>query len=395
MKKTKFRRAVAWVMVLVLMLAAMPYALAAEKASAPTSVEVNEGERQTVIRGGAFQLTATVTPADAPQAVAWTSSNKAVATVTADGLVVARKKGIAKITAVTIADEKTDAIWIEVLPYFSEVQVRFYGIGNATYERSSVLRACIKDVDEMAAMYDRARFLNEGVETNVFYDQKAAGIINVLDSMVKNPSIDEYDITIFFYSGHGDGGPEAKPQNQGALVGIDEVRVPVDTVQSYLDKVPGVVIVMMDSCYSGSFIKGKGTGEITEADLYAAGNAWVRALSASKAMNFDGKALTNSPQMYKYRLLTASSNDQLSSITGGTNDMGLFTAALIHNVNSMKADTNRDKIVTLQEAYVKTHATVEWFRGRINAELPYERQLKQVTQIWPKGNSMPIYARSN
>jgi len=67
----------------------------------PTAVAINEGTRGTLVLGETKQLTATVSPATAPQAVTWKSSNTVVATVDEEGLVTALTPGQATISAVT------------------------------------------------------------------------------------------------------------------------------------------------------------------------------------------------------------------------------------------------------------------------------------------------------
>jgi len=69
--------------------------------NAPTAVTINEGAEGTLNVGETLRLTATVSPAAAPQDVAWASSDSAVATVSADGLVSAIGAGSAAITATT------------------------------------------------------------------------------------------------------------------------------------------------------------------------------------------------------------------------------------------------------------------------------------------------------
>jgi len=67
--------------------------------NAPTAVAIDQGKSATLAAGDTLQLTATVSPDTASQAVTWKSSDGKVATVTADGLVTALKKGKATITA--------------------------------------------------------------------------------------------------------------------------------------------------------------------------------------------------------------------------------------------------------------------------------------------------------
>ncbi len=58
-------------------------------------------KEKNMVKGETFQLSATITPADAEKKVTWKSSNEKVAKVNAKGKVTAQKAGTAKITAVT------------------------------------------------------------------------------------------------------------------------------------------------------------------------------------------------------------------------------------------------------------------------------------------------------
>lgn len=69
--------------------------------NAPTAVVINEGSAASMDAGDTLQLTVTVSPDTAPQTVTWKSGDSKIATVTADGLVTALKKGETTITATT------------------------------------------------------------------------------------------------------------------------------------------------------------------------------------------------------------------------------------------------------------------------------------------------------
>ena len=79
----------------------------------PTAVTIREGENAVLAVGATRQLTAVVTPATAPQDVAWKSSDKAVAIVNAEGLVSAVGPGLATITAKT-GNKLSAALLVEV-----------------------------------------------------------------------------------------------------------------------------------------------------------------------------------------------------------------------------------------------------------------------------------------
>ena len=393
MERVWLRRMVALMVAMTLMMAMPMGAVAESKAPAPTAV-VLDMDKVTVVPGTVVQLKAVVEPAGASQKLTWKSSNKSIATVNSAGRVIAVRPGIAKITATTKTGKKAAGCTVTVSIDFNDVQMRFFGIGNAAYSGGNALPACRADLEGMISLFRKASIGGKFVDVNGFFDQTAAQMVSTLEGMANNREIDENDITIFYYTGHGMDGDGAGPGYHGALVGVDFVNslsqvVTVDTVQSYLDRVPGTVIVILDSCYSGQFIKNKGGAEVSVDQMKRANDAWVKAMASSKATNFDSKALTGSPVRTKYRLLTAASNNQMSVAM----ETSLFTEVLCQYLDTMKADANKDNVISLHEAYTKVHAYIQRFCKAWNKANPRSK-LEQVTQVWPSKNAMPIYART-
>ncbi len=405
MKVNRIVRVLCAMMALLIVLGVPEFALAADgavaKAAKPVSVALNYSEK-TILPGEMLRLVATVEPADAAQSVTWKSSKTSVATVNSKGLVTAKAAGSATITATTKKGGKKATCVVTVSKLFDGVNVRFYGIGNTNYVSAGRLSACAEDLKSMASLYGLASFGGKPVNVNPYYDQTGAGIRSVLNGMVSNPAITENDVTIFYYTGHGIQSKD--PTYHGALIGIDystynqQSLVTVDEVQSYLDRVKGHVIVILDSCYSGQFIKSKG-GEDNASFISAAkaaNQAWVSRLSASGATNYNSKALTGSSVKTKYRLLVASSNAQTStalsdSYTGES--FSLFTWKLEEKLANMAADSNNDRIVTLKEVYTSVNKAVSSFKSQWNRYYP-KNKIVQVTQVWPSGNVFPMYARN-
>ncbi len=405
MKTNRMVRMLCALMVMLLAMSGTNYALAvdealAAKAASPASVTLDVTE-ETLLPGQMLQLTATVEPADASQSVTWKSSKTSVATVSSKGKVTAKGSGTAKITATTKKGGKKASCTITVSKSFAGTNVHFYGIGNSNYISASKLPGCKQDVDDMAAVYASATFASKPVYPVVRYDQTGAQMVSMLESMATNPSITENDITVLYYSGHGL--KDADPAYHGALIGIDarsygsdSAYVTVGIVQRILDRVPGHVVVILDSCYSGQFIKTKGSGQSLRAAAAASNNAWISALSGSKATNFNAKSMPeDSPYKNKYRLLTASSNAQESTML--TEKMGasygLFTWKLTSKLQNMSADSNNDRIVSLKELYNSVNKSVASFRTAWNRAYP-KNKIEQVTKVWPSENNFPVFARN-
>lgn len=81
----------------------------------PSSVSLSSA-KATLYVGDTFQLSGTVQPLDSDDSLKWSSSKKAVATVSSTGLVTAKKAGKAKITVKTVnGKKKTCTITVNVL----------------------------------------------------------------------------------------------------------------------------------------------------------------------------------------------------------------------------------------------------------------------------------------
>ena len=81
--------------------------------SVPTAVRITQGQRATMKAGSTLRLTAKVLPTTATTTLKWSSDSRKVATVSAKGVVRARRKGKATITVAT-ANGKKAAIIITV-----------------------------------------------------------------------------------------------------------------------------------------------------------------------------------------------------------------------------------------------------------------------------------------
>lgn len=81
---------------------------------APTKVALNLSGTVKLKKGNTLQLSAILSPATAESALTWKSSDKKIATVSASGLVKAKKKGTATITVKT-KNGKTAKVKIKVV----------------------------------------------------------------------------------------------------------------------------------------------------------------------------------------------------------------------------------------------------------------------------------------
>ena len=324
------------------------------------------------------------------QKVSWSSNNKSVATVSSSGLITAVSGGTATITATTKTGKKAAACTVNVSysKAANETKYRFYGIGNANYSSASKLPSCLNDLTIMGNAATDAGF--NLVDTNP--NCTGAGIHSVLAEMAGNAEIDDNDVTVFYYSGHGL--LSSVKSERGALCGIDDTYLLVDDVQYYLDRTPGTIVVILDSCLSGQYITTKSTSPaLNKAQIAAFNSAWTNALSSSKTA-YSSKALTSSTQRSRFKILTAAAPLESSYGASSSTGFGWFTTwaanglGRIANYNtgastagSLAADSNTDRAVTLTELYnyIKTNLAKEW-----------DPVYQQNVQVWPAGDKTAI-----
>jgi hypothetical protein len=139
-------------------------------------------------------------------------------------------------------------------------------VGIEDYESINDLSYTVDDAEDMQTVllsYD-----NWDMENIQFLtDDKASwlGVQNAIDEMAT--SSDSNDVCLFFFSGHGSRIPD-EDGDEGKSDHYDEVICPYDTT-GYLENVisddelggwlstcPGNVVVILDTCMSGGFVKG-------------------------------------------------------------------------------------------------------------------------------------------
>jgi len=187
------------------------------------------------------------------------------------------------------------------------------------------------------------------------------------------------DVSLFYFNGHG---VMDTSVYSGALCGVNVDMAMNDIVtpgqlRDALNGVAGTVIVLLDSCGSGAYIYSKGTAPekpVAREDALAFTRSFINAFKGITAKT--GELLVS-----KYYVLAACEYNTPSYVR-------VFTDALCmaggldpdtHSIISLFGDSNADKKVTLQEAYVyiRDHTNLEW----------------QVVQVYPGSSDFPLFVR--
>lgn len=244
-----------------------------------------------------------------------------------------------------------------MVDYRAGTQYRALLIGQM-YTDSTVesLNGPVNDVQAM-----QTRLSQIGWEVTAKSDLTAEGIRTWIGSAFGGST--ENDVSLFYYSGHG--------EMDGSLVGADGKELAPESLREAMDSIPGRKVIIVDACYSGKLIeeeggqkKGvqlRGTGAKTDpADENEAAEAFVNSFQAAFKPRLRGALNANNYFVITAARANEASEEQYISSGGRTRVMGVFTYYLCKGIGydgisdrqtALKADTNGDGAVSIQEAY--------------------------------------------
>lgn len=266
----------------------------------------------------------------------------------------------------------------------TQVVKRAFVVGEADYPgTSSDLPGCKNDAIAMARILPKAGYVAVNGQLNQSKAQITAQIKNTFKDADSN------DISLFYYSGHGVDAGSTTSTYHGALYTTAGEYFTLTDLASVLKQVPGTVIVMMDSCFSGQAIGKSADGTVKAINLKNFNDdvidVFANAEGSSKA------AFTTS----KFKVLTACSRTQTSAETWYTSNpsfhFGAFTFALVDGAgfdyttaakeSYAPADTNSDKKVTINECYKYVNAWTD------------EVGFRQDCQVYPTSCGTTLFKR--
>lgn len=340
-----------------------------------------------------YQLLPTVKPFNATNpALTFSSSKSSVASVNKyTGEVTAKKKGTAKITVKSSNGKKatcTITVKSTKIRYEQEdkTEYRALMISNTWYKYAGDLLGDMETTQALAnafknCSYDGQKFSNIRILADQTGDQMRAA----LNGLSTSWGIDENDVTVFYYSGHGSnaGGYNSylcgTDCSSGSMAGF----VSVADVQAALSKVPGKVYVILDACHSGGFISKNGESSGSTEDFLA---------GALRPFQLASKDLRQS----KFHVLAAAAHDQYS-LSMGNYGTGVFFSqttrwlALMGGYDMMNKavgelwdlDSPSDGEVSFYEA---------WFG--VDALCKDESNNAPDMKMWPENDRTALFARN-
>ncbi len=342
--------------------------------------------------GKTLQLATTVLPENSSnQSVKWYTSNKNIATVSSSGVVTAKRPGLATITAKTVSGGRKAACKVRVsIPAPTEETVyRALLIGNERY--SSRLRGPYNDIAAIGTVLNLSTIDGQGYANVIAKkDRTRAQMLSDI-SALRYLGIDNNDVTVFYYSGHG--GRSSATESGTGLVGVDRRLLNVPTLKSALDRIPGTVVIVLDACYSGMFI-GKSA---------ALAGSMGTDFNAQVMRSFEGtlqkKGLTTS----KYQVMTACRKGETAvSVgfysSGSSTYVGLSTYYLAMAggydmldpaFSAFAGDVSGDGVVTFAEAFAYADTGVDAFRNKYPS-----LGISQDMRFSASNPGLPLFGRS-
>lgn len=360
----------------------------------------------------AYTLAASVKPSNATnQTLTFSSSKSSVASVDKyTGVITAKKKGAAKITVKASNGKKaTCTVTVKATKTYYEQDGGDYRalmiVNGDYYGTSDDLKQPIPSANALKALLPNVRYGGRTYSRISMYTNQTGAQMRALLSSLTAWGIEDDDVTLFYYAGHGALLASNSAGNRSYLCGIDtstggmNAVVSVPQLQSYLSAIPGTVYVILDCCHSGGFISKNGVlTPVSGVDFSKGFTDDVISAFATAAKDLRSN---------KFHVLTAAAESQFGlamSDSTGRNWM-LMTKNMVYGggydqfsarlLGKLPADTNGDGRVSFAEAQAYTQKMVNQECAKYNAQ-PGVSPITDIprVQIWPVGDSTQLFGKS-
>jgi len=233
---------------------------------------------------------------------------------------------------------------IEPEPIINDPEYRglFIGVNDYIYLPSLDLPSPAKNTERLKSLFEKCAIDGYPFTIIETLTGKDATKQNILDKILKTfGDADDNDVSYFYFMGHGNfkwGNPVIAPADYQYTL---ETSITSDELEGVLDQIKGTKVIFLETCHSGVFIS---RGDIPL--LLNKENYQVLTSSAG------GQSTYDNPDGYSY-----------------------FCKALIRGMENLRADANKDGIVTMDEIY-------RYIKNHVN---------RQTVQVYPFGSEFPVY----
>ena len=331
--------------------------------------------------GETEKLEVRFTPAGAyAKNVVFSVDDESVASVDAYGMLTALSEGTIRVTAAAADGAFTAEITVTV----EEAAPRYRAllIGEQLYHEdvNKVRTGAINTVQSLSEMLGELKRDGQGYETTMLLDTTRAEAVATLRKTFEGAG--EQDVSLFYITCHGYyvGGMSYLQFHDGSMLSAYDL-------ERELRRIPGTVVVMIDCCGSGGVI-----GEATSLEDFNKGIVSV----------FSGMQGESPMRRTKYKVITSASLDEDSYRISFDEDLSesamatVFARALCDGAGwditrarraALRADTNMNRSITLQELYQYTSRRVGWYLQLVGGKYA------QNVQVYPEGDPFVVFER--
>ncbi len=317
--------------------------------------------------------------------------NNSFVSITGSGMVTGNSPGTSIITVTYVEGNitKSDTIAVTVSQSIADqptYRALAIGIGDyINYGPEGDLLAPPYDVNKMKEMFYDCRFETGEISFSKIAELKntqatKTNIFQKIQSTFSGAAGN--DISYFYFTGHGALLNQLSYLCPADFNGDISTAISVDELEAVLSTIPGIKVVMIDSCHSGGFIGKDVIRDVIETDrseeyLFMFNESVI---DAFKKTLLSKDLLTSN----EYQVLTSSSLYQSSYELYPENSepFGVFTQGLYEGCSlnfNVPADTNLDSLIGLQEAYLFIS---QWVRSI---------RISQNVQVYPLNSSFSIF----
>ena len=338
----------------------------------PSALSLDEAEI-TIPEEGTRALSARFSPENATEtALQYASSDPAVADVDEEGVIAGVSAGECVVTALSPFG-LTASVKVTVTP--RAPVLRALVVGEQNYEDGRVRLGGLNTAQGVSDALRAQAAAGFDYTVTMGMDLTREALLKAVQAAFEGAR--EGDLAIVYINCHGDYDGVAYIELR------DGTRLTADQLYAILEKIPGRVMVIVDCCRSGAFL---GAG---------AGDAFARAMS--DAFSASG----GSPLMQgKFIVMTSASaweDSYRRSFTAETEEASMATIlarAMCEGLGwdligdrtcTLKADADKDRIVTAQELWAYTRKRVMYYLAGAG--------VTQTALFWPEGDQTPLGGR--
>lgn len=322
------------------------------------------------------QLTVRLTPENASnQQVRYASDNPQVASVDENGLVTARAEGQALITATSLEGGHSARLSLTVtqpLPVYRALVMGEQRYTNGKKERIGATNTTQGIADLLGVQdYDGQRY-----QVTMRIDSTKREFVESLGAVFAGA--EETDVSLIYINCHG-----GLRMGEPYLEFHDGSSVTARQLEQLTRKIPGRVILLIDCCNSGGFLSAREARQFNSGMVQILTGEGATSLLQSKYLIMTSASVSQN----SYRFSSDGENEaaMATAFARSLCEAGGFDLVKDRKI-AMRADPDKDKDVTLFEAY-------QYVRARVHNYLKVNPNAMQDVQVFPRGSGFPLFKR--